>query len=305
MKSKFLFLSSVFAALLFLFSAKQSLAAACCGGGSAVPSLITGDDKFQFTSAITRSKVLVESIDGEGVWHQTQGSVYTQQYKFDLAYMSDELWQAGVSVPVITKSRSGAESTGLADVSLNVGYEILPEYEYSSFKPKGLGYLQVTLPTGVNINEDNTSDLVSNRGRGLWAISAGLLLTKNKGAWDAYTNLEIHRSMPKSFTQNGMTRTLNPGMGYSASAGLGFNTAKLRFGPSLLWYYEDATLVSGYNSSSGTFERYVSLGLSAAYMINDELSCSLNYSDQSLIGAPANTSLSQSLGLQLQKRWPM
>lgn len=269
-----------------------------------MPSLISGDDRLQFSSSYSRTKLIVDSIDGEGVWHLARSNTFIDQYKFDLAYSFAELWQVGISVPVMLKINPNAQASGLADISANLGYEVLPEFDYSLYRPKGILYLQLTLPTGRNINEDESADQLQNYGRGLWAFSAGLLLTKSLGPFDAFANIEGHRSFARSFYSSGLEKKLSAGNGFSANLGLGYNTTSWRFGPVLSYRYEDPVTVSADIQSTGLLERVTSIGAAVAYLVNDELSISSVYSDQTLIGSAANTSLGQTLSLQLQKRWP-
>ena len=69
------------------------------------------------------------------------------------------------------------------------------------------------------------------------------------------------------------------------------------------WNYEDAIAVRGVENSTGSLERYATVSLMASWMPNLDWTAALTYSDQTWLGSPNNTTLSQTAILSLQKRW--
>lgn len=295
MKLSFLFLFN------FLISS-LAYGAACCGGSFAAPAIITGDDKAQFTSSLSYSEVVVANVNSSGVWSQWDENQKVQTFRMEGAHIISDRWQAGISVPVIQRSRLGQTYSGLGDVSTNLAYEYLTNWNYNPYRPKGIGYLQLSLPTGKSKAESEVGG-VDSRGNGFWALGAGTILTKTFGRWDGFTNLEIHRSFDKEISGSQMQGTVKPGYGGSFGLGAGYNTALWRFGSSLTWNYEDPIDIEGSLSVKGSIERYATATASASYMIDSELAGTLSYSDQTLIGAPVNTSLARTVSLLVQKRW--
>ncbi|MGZ3726549.1 MAG: hypothetical protein ACXVBD_12155 [Pseudobdellovibrio sp.] len=189
----------LFSNLFFLFSA-QAFAASCCGGGFAVPSIITGDDKAQLTTSMSYSKIDTDVL-ANGEWYKRASNDTTQLYKMEFSHVFGDRFQVGATLPVQVHERDGAAggtSSGLADVSAQLGYEFLPDWNYNPIRPKGVGFLAITLPTGKSIYE--SADGLDSRGRGFLSIGAGAVFTKNWMTWDANSSVEIHHSFSKLST---------------------------------------------------------------------------------------------------------
>lgn len=275
-------------------------ASACCGGAFSIPAIITGDDAGQFSTSFSQSKVEAD-VTASGVWRKREASDVSQIFKLDGAHIIDDRFQAGFSLPVQTRTRDGAAggtSSGLGDIAVQGAYEYLPDWDYNPIRPKGVGFLTLTLPTGKSLEESLLEDNgLSARGRGYWAVGAGTVLTKNYQAWDFNGTFEVHRSFAR--TVNDMTFT--PGYGGSASLGAGWNTAVWRFGGAVAWNAEDAVQVSGYEGAAGS--RYATGTLVASYLFPGAWTGIVSYSDQTIFGSPSNTPLAKSAMILLQKRW--
>jgi len=254
------------------------------------------------TTSFSQSRIQAD-VSADGVWRKRTLEDSTQIFKLDAAHIFSDRWQAGFSVPLQNRAKAGSQggtSSGLGDVAFQAAYEYMPDWDYSPLRPKGVGFLTLTLPTGKSIYESlETDGGLSARGRGFLAIGTGTVLTKIYRAWDLSATLEGHRSFAKSFQEN----TITPGYGGSLSLGGGWNTQFFRIGGALSWNQEDAVDVSGSVSSKGSLQRYATGTLAASYIFPDLWAGTISYSDQSLFGNPANTSLSQSILVLLQKRW--
>jgi hypothetical protein len=289
--------------LLFSFCLSEKIfAAACCGGGFATPSLISGDDKAQITSSLSQSEVHAD-VYTNGLWKKRETNEHSETFRIDAAHIFADRWQAGLSLPVIKRSRANESSSGLGDASTLLGYEYLPDWDYHPYRPKGIGFLQLVLPTGKSVYETDTTYGLDSRGRGFWALGLGTLLTKAFGKYDAFINAEVHRSFNKSINESGINGTLKPGWGSNIGLGFGYNTKDFRFGGNLTWSYEDAIAIAGAINSEGSLQRFTTLGLTASYLMSSEWATTLSYSDQTLVGSPYNTSLSKSIMLLFQRRW--
>lgn len=292
--------------LILLFSSlsfhSTAQGAACCGGGFATPSIIAGDDKAQLTTSYSYSLVVVDNVDSNGIWRTWDDHQKVQTFRMEGAHLISDRWQVGGSIPVIQRSQLDQNYSGLGDISGNLAFEYLPDWNYNPFRPKGIGYLQITLPTGKSKVESEVGGLDS-RGNGLWVIGIGTLLTKTIGRWDFFSNIEVHRSFEKRVSNSQFNGSLKPGIGSKYGFGGGFNTASWRFGASVTWSYEDATKVEGTTGATGLVEQYTTSVFSASYLVGNDWAGTFNYSDQTLLGRPVNTSLGRAVGLQLQKRW--
>lgn len=287
---------------LFLCSG-NALAAACCGGGFAAPSIIAGDDKAQVSVSLSNTEVSVDNVDSQGIWRKWDDHQKVQTLRIEGAHIFSDLWQMGFALPVIQRTKQDQTYSGFGDISASVGYEYLPDWNYSPYRPKGIGYLQITLPTGKSRADSEVGGLDS-RGNGFWALGVGTLLTKTFGHYDAFTSVEIHKSFEKHVENSSLNGSLRPGFGGNLGLGIGYNLKDYRIGSGVTWTYEDPVdIETSQQVIEGSIERYATAVASLSYLANDDWSGTMTYSDQTLFGNPVNTSLGRGLALQVQRRW--
>ncbi|MGE3610569.1 MAG: hypothetical protein AB7I27_13345 [Bacteriovoracaceae bacterium] len=298
-----------FKKLLFSLSlltiSSKILAGACCGSGFTIPSIITTNDKAQIATSYTYSKVYAD-VFTNGDWRRRKEKDVTQTYKIEGAHIFSDRFQFGTSIPYQKREREGAQagsSAGLGDVSFQLGYEYLPDWDYNPYRPKGIGYLSLITPTGRSIYESKDGSGIDARGRGFWGVGAGSVLTKDWDSFDANMNFEAHYSFPKRVSNQTTKGTIRPSYGGSMAVGAGYNLKKLRLGGLINWFYEAPTDVTGTTPSKGTLKRYASGSVLLSYLLENNQSLVLSYSDQTIFGSPLNTSLSKSITLFYQKRW--
>ncbi|WII71623.1 serine protease spb1 [Bdellovibrio sp. 22V] len=294
--------------ILFLFalSPSLSLAASCCGGGFSIPALILGDDKAQVTSTYSYSEVSDEVL-ANGKWLRRDDGNNSQTLKLEGALLLSEGLQTGISLPMIAKSSDSSErSSGVGDVSIYLGHETFAETTYSQWKPKGVTFLQLTLPTSPSVYDEDATTANEIRGRGFYSLGAGLALLKTLRVWDYHVSAEIHRSFTRDVSNEnfGGNATVIPGWGTSQTLGVGWNRGDLRLGSALSFLYEEAISIDGVTHSEGTAQKNFTWGLSGSYMLSLESAITVSYNDQTLIGNPINSSLSKTINLSYQQRWP-
>jgi hypothetical protein len=292
-----------FALLSLLLKPSFVFAAACCGGGFASPSLIAGDHATQFTASTSLGEVVVDNVDGDGYWRRFENHTDLKTVRLEGATLLSDRFQAGFAVPIVSRSRLGQSFTGLGDLAATVGYEYLPDWDYNPIRPKGLGFLQITLPTGKSRFESENGGLDS-RGNGFFALGAGTLLTKTFDNVDTFVSLEGHKGFSKSVNTSILTGKLSPGFGANFGGGAGYNTEHFRFGGSVTWTVEAPVHVDGLGTNfDSSVERYATAALSLSYLASEEWASTLSYIDQTWFGSPVNTSLARSVALQFQRRW--
>ena len=280
-------------------------AASCCGAGFTIPSIITSDDKAQLAGIYTYSKVHADVLP-DGTWRERREDDHTQIFKLEGAHIIEDRWQAGVSVSFQKRDRSGALSgsaSGLGDITGQLGYEYLPDWNYNPYRPKGIGYLSLIIPTGRSINESTDGTGIDSRGRGFWGVGVGTILTKNWGHWDANMNAELHQSFEKKVRNSQVQGTLDPGRGGSLAVGSGYNWKSIRLGGLINWIYEDPVDVTGTPDSQGQLQRYSNGTVVLSYLLKSNATASISYTDQTIFGSPSNTALSKSITLFFQQRW--
>ncbi len=285
------------ASLALLLAPASATGAACCGGGFAAPSLIAGDDRATLSAVFSHAEIR-KDVYADGTWANRRFRESTQTLRLEGAHTFSDLWQAGFAIPVVQRGRSGDSTAGLGDISGTLGYEILPDWDYHPWRPRGHLYLQLSAPTGRAVQASESLYQLDGRGRGFWAAGLGALFTKGYGAWDLFMNASVRRGFRRSLGDRG---TLIPGWGGELALGFGHSFGDFRVGPSLTWSYEDAVAIEG--SSSGARERFATLALAAAYLIDPAWAATISVFDQTLFGHPVNARLGRGATLQLQRRW--
>lgn len=293
--------------LIFIFILQipfTSQAASCCGGGFSIPALILGDDKAQWTQTYSYSQVS-DDVLSNGRWLKRDDGNYSNTLKLDGAFLVNDTWQSGFTIPLLSKSSQDLPtSSGLGDISLYVGHESFPEKTYSRWTPKGVTFLQITLPTSPSVYDPSLSSSNESRGRGFYSLGAGLALLKSWKTWDMNFSSELHRSFSRNISQAGSDLQISPGWGTSTTLGAGWNHGDLRLGSSLGFLFEEPIKIHGSTNSEGAPQKNFTLAFTGSYMMSLESAITFSYADQSLIGNPVNSSLSKSINLSYQTRWP-
>ena len=228
------------------------------------------------------------------------------------AYRISDRFQAGVGVPFISRNLDSpgtqASATGTGDLLVDAAYEIIPDLTYSEWRPKGFAFVQITLPTGPSTYDSKDPLQIDTRGRGFYTLGLGAAFLKTFSTIDITLTLEGHRSLGRTVTApGGGPLELNPSFGGSALAGIGWSpgNGSLRIGASLSPIYEGRIEVTGTVNSLSDPQLAWNTSLQAGYLLSDEWSTGLSYTDQTLMGPAQNVSLSRSVALSVQHRWPL
>lgn len=285
---------------LLILNPSKACAAACCGGSASSSALITGDHKAIFNALYSWTDVIVDSVDGSGYWYTSTEHQKVQNLRLEASHIFWDRFQAGLSLPIISRQKFSETYTGLGDIVGTMGYEYLPDWDYNPYRPHGVGFLTLTLPTGKSKVDSSVGGLDS-RGNGLWAFGVGSFLNKSWSSWDVVQSIEVHRSFQRTVTSG---LTLKPGFGGNLMLGGGYSWGNYRLGSGLTWTYEDAIEISqGISTSTGSPERYATFSFMLSYLWSDAWSGTLSYLDQTLFGEPSNTSLGRGFSVQIQHRF--
>lgn len=284
--------------LLFFLHSSSAQAASCCGGGSTLPGVIVGDEFRLFSLSTSASQLSEESLSS-GEWSAYPSPRTSQSLHFSFAQLLSDRWQAGGLIRVMHNNQdfSGRKqnSFDLGDLSVFLGYEILPEWEYSVWRPRGFTYLQIVAPTGRSTaTAIHRGGAVT--GRGFWTIGSGMTLSKELSIWDLAFTTEFHRSLPRTEFQ--IRRV--PDWGSSVSAGFGRSFANLRLFSSVSLFYEGPVTSE---TSDGAIQRYVTFTMGGSFAVADDLGVTMSYSDQTLLGEPINAPLDKTISLSFAKSW--
>lgn len=306
--------------MLIFFAATLAImpsahAAPCCGGSSAAPTILTGDDRAQFSASLAQSQVIGDvPAGGLPVFRSDGDTEQAQTLRVEGAFLMTDRWQLGASVPYTRRTRNTPElasaSSGFGDLGLSGAYEILPEWEYSVWKPRGFVFVQTLIPTGGSVYESSFDATdpwgLDARGRGFYALGAGAVLLKSWGDWDVSFVGETHRSFARTFSTQDGDLSLKPGWGASASLASGYSLTRLpmRFGLALSPGYEGSIAATGSGLDSVSDSQLVwNASAQVGWMFGHDATLSAVYTDQTLLGPATNVSLSRTLALYFQKRW--
>ncbi len=307
--------SSLILALLFTAAVigRSALSAPCCGGSSAIPTLITGDDRAQFQVSVSHGSIIGDApSSGLPVFRSPNDSESLNVLNLAGAYRLFDRAQIGVGIPLISRSlenpETSASSSGTGDLLFDFAYEIIPDFTYSEWRPKGFAFVQLTTPTGPSTYDSSAPYQIDTRGRGFYTLGIGMAFLKTISDFDLTLTFEGHRSFSRTVTSpSGAALDLIPSFGGSLMAGLGWSPGggSFRIGTSLSPIYEGRIETLGAIQSISDSQIAWNTSLQAGYLLNDEWSTGLNYTDQTLMGPAQNVSLSRSIALSLQHRWPL
>jgi hypothetical protein len=319
---------SICGGILSLLTAHLAHAAPCCSGASLFPALITGDESQVFSATLGVGRVIGDApAQGLPVFRFSDDEELTQTLRVDAASIFWDRWQVGLSLPLQRRSHelgpiahaafststspvtssTGTGSIGLGDLTFNSAYEILPEWDYSVWKPHAYLFARITAPTGGSIYELKTQSglqggLLNVRGRGFWTLGLGGIAVKTWHPWTLSLLGELHRSLPRSFETS---LEVTPGIGASGIIALNHSFFSSRFwlGGSVGPLWEEGILTQGDVNATSAAQVAWNTSLTLGARVTDEWTSSLNYTDQTLLGPVSNSTLSRTLSLQISKAW--
>lgn len=313
MSLNFLKALSVSGVFLGLMASPQSArAAACCARSPAAPFLIVGDDSAQFNLGVSGGGLVADAArDGSVAFKSGDSSTSIWNYRFDGAVLLSDLFQVGLSIPLVTRVATlpgGSDSsTRLGDVRVSAGYEFMPSWSYSEWKPQGFLFSVLSLPTGRSMYEAQLPTMADISGNGFYAVSFGALLLKRWTTWDAFVLGEGHYSFKSSFTDVGNQYQVYPGFGASVGGGIGWSPGGgrlrvgLRFQPR--WDQLEEVVYPGEAAGLSGARWTTDCGLDAAFLLAPTDTLMASYTDQTLLGPARSAVLMRSLVLSYQHRW--
>jgi hypothetical protein len=289
-------------------ASSQGFGAPCCGGGASIPSLILSDDRQIFGLSYSYASVIGESLaNGDSIFRASDDDELSQNLRVSAASLVSDRWQLGGQLTTIRRSRAGFEKTGLADTALTLGFEALPIYTYSLWRPRVFSFTQLTAPTGRSIYQDATPYSLDARGRGFWALSLGLAATKAWSDIDALVSGQVTQSFSRTFSMDGQNVRVTPGLSATLAAQMGYSpnfASGLRWalGVSPQWDAAKSVAESG-AQSIGSEQLVWAASTSLSYTVQSHYVIMASYTDQTLFGPTRNAGLSRSLLIGFQKSW--
>lgn len=283
--------------ILCFFGVDVSSAAPCCGGVSSVPSLILGDDAAQSSIGLSQNTNNAY-VDEQGLWRHAPTNDISRTLSLSGAMLISDRFQMGAELPLTQRQwRESTSTIHTGDVTISSAYEALPEWSYSRWTPKGLLFMQVKIPTGVSIYDSKDPRALDVTGQGFWSLGLGGILFKAWGkgsAWDSSFSVVEQ----KKFSRD----NLLPGFGFQTEISVSRSLFEnWRAGLKIGYFYEDPLATSEGVSAA---QKSWPFTLSATYLMSQDSSLTLSYTDQTLFGSPVNTVLAQTFAASFTQRWP-
>ncbi len=294
--------------ILLFFIQASSFGAACCGGSSAIPSLITGDNEAQFSLAQSYGKVIGRTYSkNRNVFYANNKDYKTLTTSFKGAYLITPLLQIGGGLSILKKDNSESSieesETLLGDSDLSIGYEFLPETFYSVWKPRGFVYFKQVFPTGKSNYETKTSLLTDVSGKGQYSSALGLVFTKIYKSVDWQIFGEYRYLYSEEINDTSISHSTGDALGYSVGYSPNNGAIRISHGVTRNHFSDKEIQVNNSNQNSSR-EEYWDFELGLGYMINDS-TFSISYVDQTFLGSTENTTLSRTLSISWLERWPL
>ena len=289
------FRSLTLAVFWFSISPQMVFSAACCGGGAGGTALIVSDHQSSFDFSISQASVLGGSTGSGDLYTRTEDhrEVSRSLNLGGATLLGDRIQLGGTTsfhFRSVNKGSTNETYENLGDTSFFLGYEALPEYRYSTWRPKIFTLLKVTLPTG-NPPQSSKSLLQTDiTTSGYTRITAGVLASKLWNSWAARISMNGTRAMiegPEDF------------WGLDSSISVSY------FFPGFFnGTHASISLSPNFETPSSGIRKVWPLSFRVGYALPGNTSLSVSYIDETLLASwSRNTILSQSFSIGLQKTW--
>lgn len=286
--------------VILLASDKLLAGAACCASKGEFPTLITDHSQSQFSVSLTGSTII-------GTSDQSGKSAFFHSEKYDRSFVFNggaatkisERMQLGVGFPLVFKNSRDlnrkASEKGIGDPSIALGFEIIDPH-YGSI-PQTMAVLSLGIPAGTSPLETDAAISSVAPGSGHWTLQTGLISLQSWGNWSGSAQALAQYSFAEA--------RINPGWNLAGKlrGGRSFLSQKLFFGLGVGPKWQQAqTQEDVFGKSKKGYRLAWDTGIEASLRVIRDLSISLAYNDQTLLGPTRRSSLSRSLGLSLQLR---
>lgn len=283
----------------------EVMGAACCGGGVALPSLITGDYRAQLILNMSNSAVTHSANDKHQITKRSgENQEVVETMSLSGAYLISPYLQVGGTLPYKHNTHRlenrEEKSSGIGDLGLSAAYEFLPEFSYSLWKPRGHIFLKQVFPTSNSTYDSNSPLRTDIMGNGFYTTSLGLSFIKSITWLDFVLMGAAHYKAPRTFYSENQRYRVTPRPGFSGLFAIGISPfyGNFRLGSSLAYSREGKIKITGDFASESEKSYYYEVGLSLSYLVND-YSIGLAYTDQAYLGESSNTNLTKTLALNL------
>lgn len=287
--------------LILVLHLNNVFAASCCGGSTSNSGLITNDDLTQFRTSYSFSETQTFVTD-QNLWIPDRSkSQRILSLGWNRIFWDRFQWSIETSIIENHHLSRGSSSAHQGDSQISFGYEALPEYNFSEWKPIVYIYSRLTAPTGISKYESGASEKNAVTGQGVWSMSFGFILLRSFGPLDLVLDSELIYGFSRQFNSSG--KFIKPGEISRSILKAGWNHANWRLGFNLVHLIELPSLVKDQTVNKTSQRSLLFPQLNLAYLISPLISTSVAYTRESLLGIAQNTYLNDifSVGITLKQ----
>lgn len=293
----------IFIVLAMFSCAVKSYASSCCGQSSSSYTILFLGQKSALNLGTGLTQVEGRVLSGSNdfyIWGQEK-KAYKKRLSLDFAYSVSSRHQVFSKLSFFKNtyedSFGSSNDNSMSDMALGYSYEILPEYTYSKWKP--VVYLSsfINLPFGVSAYDSSSlSEGAGVTGHNQFGAGLGVSARKVFYPFTVLAQVKVVRLFSDTINNLKVSGFYDGSASFLLSyaskiGGLGFSSG-------VTWSYLSQKKFTDGRSSSDSSDS-VTLLISAQKVLSDELSVSLSYSDQTILGTPQNTLLSKVYSLNL------
>lgn len=295
--------------VLLFITTIEAIAGSCCGGGSGTAQIMLGPTQSVIRVSFQNQTLVADSNSYSSIVSKEYQDLETiKTTNFSTSYAFKNLWQAGISIPLISKSKNinneWQQVEGLGDIQVNTAYEYWPEYSRHQFISQAFAVFQVTLPTAPSLFTTKRTDVLDTRGQGHRIYSLSNMLVKKLKNHTFNLNIALSYREGQNFNDSlfsEKTITTKSSLNNDLSLAHSYNlNSALSSVIQISRVYEDNVATSvfiGKNQSSLVYTS--SLGLN--YSLTD-YDISATYKDDLLIGPSYNHTLGKAISVGIVKR---
>lgn len=299
----------IFFTLSFILLLTSNLyAASCCGGGSSSSLILVGDNVQEYSLGFSYRNDLGQTDSmGWSTFHNDSVIDRQNAFNFQLQRQIADRFQlafkSGVVEKNIQKQNRHEKTTGLSDIDLQATYEMLPEYTYSLWKPRGFLYSKISKPMSRSLYDSRSSIYSDVRGSGLYTAELGTFFIKTISSFTLKTTIEWQHFFGKDFGNS----SLSDYDKFMLPLGLSYALASLPMavGAGATWSYQTPKKFQGVVSGTSAKEYFWEINSFVNWVITREHAVGLSYSDSTLVGKNINSPLYRSMGLTYTKSLPL
>lgn len=286
--------------IFILLGARSVFANSCCGQSPASFTVLSMNQRMSLSTGFSylRSQGRVrDNSEKFYVWGDKKREV--RSIPLNLASVFADRQQLFLNLVTMQGSYSDRNESGatthLSDTLMGYSYEVLPEYNFSYWKPIVYATVFLNIPTGHSIYDSaRLSEGADVTGHGQWGAGLGITLRKVYFPWTITLQARTIQLLAEEFENSRVSDFYDSSAAFLLSYssqwwGLMFNggvtfthLSERRLEPSQI----TSSVSQNFNVLGG-----VQRALSGKWMVG------INYSDQTLFGPAKNTLLNRSINL--------